>query len=100
MSDPLSHVASWLKPVAASDAPLTAMGERYFQTLPFFVTPETDIGIKVLYDNPREVGADRVINGVAAYSRYGGPCVVVELGTTMHWHIASQLALARLCRSS
>ena len=47
------------------------MSERYFHATPLFVTPETDIGLKVLYDNPREVGADRVVNGVAAWNRYG-----------------------------
>jgi type III pantothenate kinase len=37
----------------------------------------------VLYDSPREVGADRVVNAVAAYRKYGGPCVVVDLGTAI-----------------
>jgi len=71
------------------DAPLTAMAERYFHTTPLFVTPDTDIGIKVMYDNPREVGADRVVNGVAAFHRYGGPAVVVDLGTTINFDIVS-----------
>ncbi|MBZ5611991.1 MAG: type III pantothenate kinase [Acidobacteriia bacterium] len=71
------------------DAPLAAMAERYFQTKPLFVTPDTDIGIKVLYDNPREVGADRVVNGVAAFHRYGGPAVVVDLGTTINFDVVS-----------
>jgi len=71
------------------DGPLALMGERYFQTKPLFVTPDTDIGIKVLYDNPREVGADRVVNGVAAFHRYGGPAVVVDLGTTINFDVVS-----------
>src|SRR5271154_2151666 len=71
------------------DAPLTAMAERYFQTKPLFVTPETDVGLKVLYDNPREVGADRVVNGVAAFDRYHGPAVVVDLGTTINFDVVS-----------
>jgi type III pantothenate kinase len=54
-----------------------------------FVTPDTDLGIKVLYDNPREVGADRVVNGVAAFHKYGGPCVVVDLGTTINFDVVS-----------
>ena len=65
--------------VPAVDQPLTAMAERYFERQPMFVTPATDTGIKVLYDNPREVGADRVVNGVAAFSKYGGPCIIVDL---------------------
>ena len=71
------------------DATLTAMVQRYFSTQPFFVTPDTDFGIKVLYDNPREVGADRVVNGVAAFHKYGGPCVVVDLGTTINFDVVS-----------
>ncbi len=65
------------------------MAERYFHTTPLFVTPDTDIGLKVLYDNPREVGADRVVNGVAAFHRYGGPAVVVDLGTTINFDVVS-----------
>jgi type III pantothenate kinase len=61
------------------------MGERYFRTTPLFVTPDTDIRIKVLYYNSVEVGADRVANGVAAVNRYCGPVVVVDLGTTTNF---------------
>ena len=75
--------------VPTLDAPLHAMSQRYFHTTPLFVTPDTDIGLKVLYDNPREVGADRVVNGVAAFHRYGGPSVVVDLGTTINFDIVS-----------
>ena len=75
--------------VPTLDAPLHAMAERYFHTTPLFVTPDTDVGLKVLYDNPREVGADRVVNGVAAFHRYGGPSIVVDLGTTINFDIVS-----------
>ena len=75
--------------VPTLDAPLAAMAGRYFHTAPLFVTPETDIGLKVLYDNPKEVGADRVVNGVAAFHRYGGPSVVVDLGTTINFDVVS-----------
>jgi type III pantothenate kinase len=75
--------------VPSLDSTLTAMAERYFHIKPMFITPDTDLGIKVLYDNPKEVGADRVINGVAAYSLYGGPCVVVDLGTTINFDVVS-----------
>lgn len=75
--------------VPSLDATLAAMARRYFQTDPFFITPDTDLGIKVLYDNPREVGADRVVNGVAAFYKYGGPCVVVDLGTTINFDVVS-----------
>ena len=79
-------IASVVPPL---DSSLTAMAERYFNTKPLFITPDTDIGIKVLYDNPREVGADRVVNGVAAHEIYGGPCVVVDLGTTINFDVVS-----------
>ncbi len=75
--------------VPTLDAPLTAMADRYFHTQPLFITPDLDIGLKVLYDNPREVGADRVVNGVAAFHRYGGPAVVVDLGTTINFDVVS-----------
>src|SRR5512141_587417 len=76
--------------VPAVDQPLTAMAERYFQRQPMFVTPSTDTGIKVLYDNPREVGADRVVNAVAGLHKYGGPCVIVDLGTTINFDVVSK----------
>jgi type III pantothenate kinase len=62
---------------------LAAMARRYFQREAQFVTAETDTGLKVLYDHPREVGADRIVNSVAALHKYGGPCVVVDLGTAI-----------------
>ncbi len=71
------------------DPTLAAMAERYFNTEAMFVGPETDTGLKICYDNPREVGADRVINGVAAYRKYGGPCVVVDLGTAITFDAVS-----------
>jgi len=55
----------------------------YFHSEAMFVTPETDTGLRIAYDNPAEVGADRIVNGIAAYSKYGGPCVVVDLGTAI-----------------
>jgi type III pantothenate kinase len=71
-------VSSVVPPV---EAPLAAMARRYFQTEAMFVTHETDTGLVNRYDNPREVGADRIVNAVAAFHHYGGPCVVVDLGT-------------------
>jgi type III pantothenate kinase len=65
------------------DSSLAAMAQRYFQREAHFVTCHTNTGLRILYDNPREVGADRIVNSVAAYERYGGPCVVVDLGTAI-----------------
>ena len=73
-------VASVVPPL---DSTLARMARRYFRTEAMFVTPETDTGLRICYDNPREVGADRIVNGVAAFHKYGGPCVVVDLGTAI-----------------
>jgi len=71
---------------------LATMTRRYFHTEALFVTPETDTGLKILYDNPREVGADRVVNSVAAFHKYGGPCLVVDLGTAITFDAVSAQA--------
>ena len=78
--------------VPAVDQPLSAMTEKYFQRQPMFVNHTVDLGIAVRYDSPREVGADRLVNGVAAFSKYGGPCVSVDLGTTINFDIVSRNA--------
>lgn len=74
------------------DPTLASMSERYFQRKAIFVTHETDTGLKILYDNPREVGADRVVNSVAAFREFGGPCVVVDLGTAITFDVVSAKA--------
>jgi type III pantothenate kinase len=73
--------------VPAVDQPLEAMSERYFDRKPMFVNSSVDLGLKVLYDSPREVGADRLVNAVAAKAKYGSPCIVVDLGTTINFDI-------------
>jgi type III pantothenate kinase len=62
---------------------LAEMAQRYFSLEPFFVNGHTDTGLKNLYDRPGDVGADRIVNAVAALARYGGPCIVVDLGTAI-----------------
>ena len=78
--------------VPAVDQPLEEMSQRYFSRRPVFVTAASDLGIAVRYDNPREVGADRLVNGVAGFHKYGGPCVVVDLGTTINFDVVSAKA--------
>jgi type III pantothenate kinase len=78
--------------VPAVDQPLTAMSQRYFQREPMFVGYQSDLGIAIRYDNPREVGADRLVNSVAGFYKYGGPCIVVDLGTTINFDIVSKNA--------
>ncbi len=63
------------------DSVLRQVCERYFKTKPLFIEPGVKTGMQVLYDNPAEVGADRVVNAVAAFEKYGGPCVIVDFGT-------------------
>ena len=72
------------------DSTLAFMARRYFNIEAMFVGWKTDLGIKILYDNPREVGADRLVNGVAGFYKYGGPCVVVDLGTTINFDVISK----------
>jgi type III pantothenate kinase len=62
---------------------LAEMSERYFHLPALFVEPGIKTGMPVHYDNPQEVGADRVVNAVAALSKYGGPCIVVDFGTAI-----------------
>jgi len=63
------------------DSTLRRVCERYFHQKPLFVEPGIKTGMPVLYENPSEVGADRIVNAVAAFEKHGGPCVVVDFGT-------------------
>jgi type III pantothenate kinase len=65
------------------NAALAEMAQRYFHTDAVFVTAATNTGLTIKVDHPYEVGADRIVNGVAAFEKYGGPCVVVDLGTAI-----------------
>lgn len=60
---------------------MTEMSRKYFRIEPMVVTTEIKTGITVLYDNPKEVGADRIVNAAAAYKMYGGPIIIVDFGT-------------------
>lgn len=74
------------------DSILAAMTTRYLHRDAMFVTSETDTGLTICYDAPREVGADRIVNGVAAFHKYGGPVVVVDLGTAITFDAVSKNA--------
>ncbi len=71
-------ISSVVPPV---DSTLRQVCERYFHTRPLFIEPGVKTGMPVQYDNPAEVGADRVVNSVAAFEKYGGPCISVDFGT-------------------
>lgn len=57
------------------------MGRMYFDRKPMFVGPGIKTGLNIKYDNPKELGADRIVNAVAAYELYGGPVITVDFGT-------------------
>lgn len=57
------------------------MAEKYFNRRPMVVSSKLDMGIKILYKKPEEVGADRIVNATAAYHLYGGPVIIVDFGT-------------------
>jgi type III pantothenate kinase len=57
------------------------LAERYFGCVPLMVGPGIKTGMPILYENPKEVGADRIVNAVAAYERYSSACIVVDFGT-------------------
>ncbi|WP_303855502.1 type III pantothenate kinase [Allisonella histaminiformans] len=54
---------------------------RYFHVEPMMVGPGMKTGLNILYDNPRELGADRIVNAVAGTTLYGGPLIIIDLGT-------------------
>ena len=64
--------------------------ERYYDDVPaVIVEPGVRTGVPILYDNPREVGADRIVNAAAAHYLYGGPAVVVDFGTSTNFDVVS-----------
>ena len=63
------------------DPVLRQVCERYFNLRPLSIEPGVKTGMSVHYDNPAEVCDDRMVNGVAAFEKYGGPCVIVDFGT-------------------
>ncbi|HLE35970.1 MAG TPA: type III pantothenate kinase [Candidatus Acidoferrales bacterium] len=68
---------------------LEQMAVRYWDVKALFVEPGVKTGMPVLYDNPQEVGADRIVNSVAAFEKYGGPCIVVDFGTAINFDAVS-----------
>ncbi|HYM63031.1 MAG TPA: type III pantothenate kinase [Thermoanaerobaculia bacterium] len=79
-------VASVVPPL---NSVIRAMIEKYFDIEPLFVEPGVKTGIAVHVDNPNEVGADRIVNAVAAHHLYGGPAVIVDFGTATTFDLVS-----------
>ena len=84
----VSHIiiSSVVPPV---DSTLRQVCQEYFKLQPLFVEPGIKTGMPVLQDNPADLGADRVVNCIAAFERYGGPCVVVDFGTATTFDVIS-----------
>jgi type III pantothenate kinase len=71
-------IASVVPPLNAS---LIEACERYFNCDPLMVGPGMRSGLKILYENPKEVGADRIVAGLAAFRKHGGPLIIIDFGT-------------------
>jgi type III pantothenate kinase len=69
---------------------LEEMAMKYFHLQAFFLGPGTRTGMAIHYDNPQEVGADRIADAVAAFEKYGGPCIVVDFGTGINFDVISR----------
>jgi len=69
---------------------LEALARKYFAVEPLVVGPGVKTGMPIIIDNPREVGADRIVNAVAAYNKYGGPLIIVDSGTATTFCVVSK----------
>jgi len=67
----------------------TEMSDRHLGITPFVVGPGARTGIRIAMKNPSEVGADRIVNAVAAFEAYGGPCIVADYGTATTFDVVS-----------
>ena len=72
------------------DSTLRQVCEKYFGVKPLFIEPGVKTGMPVHYDNPSEVGADRIVNSVAAFEKHGGPCIIVDFGTATTFDCVSR----------
>ena len=79
-------ISSVVPPLTPTFEELT---ERYFGLAPLVVRAGVKTGVRILYDNPKEVGADRIVNAMAAYRLYGGPCIVIDFGTATTFDVIS-----------
>ena len=68
---------------------LAEVSRRYLKCEPVMVGPGVKTGVRIRYDNPKDVGADRIANALAAYTRYGGPVIVIDFGTAVTYDAIS-----------
>ena len=71
---------------------LKTMAETYFHLSPLFVDSATDTGLKILYEPATDVGADRIVDAVAAIKKYGAPCIIVDFGTATTFDVINDKA--------
>lgn len=69
---------------------LTSSIDKYFNTKPMIVGPGLKTGIKIVTENPKELGADRVVDAVSAYEKYGGPVLVLDFGTATTYDLVNE----------
>src|SRR5579859_4102571 len=72
------------------DSTLEQVVRRYFRLEPLFVTSQIKTGMTIKVDNPGEVGADRIVNSLAAIEKYGTPAVIVDFGTAITFDAVSK----------
>ena len=80
-------ISSVVPPLQAT---LREMVEKNFGVTPLLIEPGIKTGMPILYENPKEVGADRIVNAVAAVERYGKPTIVVDFGTATTFDVISE----------
>jgi type III pantothenate kinase len=66
------------------------MARKYFKADPVIVSSNTNLGIKIHYDDPKVVGADRLCNTVAGFAKYGGPLIVIDFGTATTYDVVAK----------
>jgi type III pantothenate kinase len=67
----------------------TVMARKYFKVEPLNISSSLDLGIKILYDDPNSVGADRICNAVAGFASFGGPLIIIDFGTATTYDVVS-----------
>ena len=78
------RMARWLVDDVPEKVMLTMtqeLGQKFFNIDPLIVGPGIKTGMPILYENPKDVGADRIVNGIAAYEKYRNACIIVDFGT-------------------
>ncbi len=71
---------------------LFSMCIKYLRIQPIIISPGIKTGLNIKYDNPKELGADRIVDAVAAYEIYGGPVIIVDFGTATNFSVVTENA--------